>query len=248
MSGIALITGSGRGIGAATALLAARRGYAVCVNYLNNEKSAQEVVASIRKEGGTAIAVQADTAIEEEVDRMFQRVDNELGTLTALVNNVGMTGKSGRLDSFDAATMQRIFAVNVIGTMLCSQRAVQRMSTRHGGAGGTIVNVSSNQAIVGGGNQWLPYAASKGAINTFTVGLAKEVAGEGIRVNGVSPGVFETEIHANAGLGARLEKIRSEGPLGRIGRPEECAEAILWLMSGEAAYMVGAMLTINGGR
>jgi NAD(P)-dependent dehydrogenase (short-subunit alcohol dehydrogenase family) len=248
MSGVALITGSGRGIGAATAKLAAKRGYAVCVNYLHNEARADAVVAEIRSGGGRAIMVQADTANEDEVARLFERVDLELGPITALVNNAGITGKAGRLESFDAATMRRVMDVNIIGAMLCSQQAVRRMSTRNGGAGGVIVNVSSIAATLGGASQWIPYGAAKGAVNSFTVGLAKEVAAEGIRVNAISPGLVGTEIHVEAGLGDRLQKMIPMIPIGRIGKPEECAEAILWLMSGEAAYMIGSILTIAGGR
>jgi NAD(P)-dependent dehydrogenase (short-subunit alcohol dehydrogenase family) len=248
MSGVALITGSGRGIGAATAKLAAKRGYAVCVNYLHNEERADAVVAEIRAGGGKAILVQADTANEDEVAGLFERVDLELGPITALVNNAGITGKAGRLESFDAAAMRRVLEVNVVGAMLCSQQAVKRMSTKNGGAGGAIVNVSSIAANLGGANQWLPYGAAKGAINSFTVGLAKEVAAEGIRVNAISPGLIGTEIHAEAGLGDRLQKMIPMIPIGRIGTAEECAEAILWLMSGEAAYMIGSILTLSGGR
>jgi NAD(P)-dependent dehydrogenase (short-subunit alcohol dehydrogenase family) len=248
MSGVALITGSGRGIGAATAKLAAQRGYAVCVNYLKNEERAAEVVADIRAAGGKAIMVQADTANEREVIELFKRVDTELGPITALINNAGITGKAGRLDSYDADAIRRIFEVNVVGSMLCSQQAVQRMSTRNGGAGGVIVNLSSLAAQLGGGNQWIPYAAAKGAINSFTVGLAKEVAAEGIRVNAIAPGLIQTEIHAEAGVGDRLAKVLPQVPMGRIGTAEECAEAILWLMSGEAAYMIGSVLTLSGGR
>ena len=204
MPGVALITGSGRGIGAATAKLAAKRDYAVCVNYLKNEERADEVVAEIRAGGGRAILVQADTANEDEVARLFERVDLELGPLTALVNNAGITGRAGRLDSFDAKAIRRVLEVNVVGAILCSQQAVKRMSTRNGGAGGSIVNVSSLAATLGGANQWIPYAAAKGAINSFTIGLAKEVAAEGIRVNAISPGLINTEIHAEAGLGDRL--------------------------------------------
>jgi len=248
MSGVAIVTGSGRGIGAATAKLAARRGYAVCVNYLKNAERAEAVTADIRAAGGKAIMVQADTANEAEVIRLFERVDAELGPLTALVNNAGITGRAGRLDSFDAATMRRVLDVNVTGAMLCAQQAVKRMSTKTGGTGGSIVNVSSLAATLGGANQWVPYAAAKGAINSLTVGLAKEVAAEGIRVNAISPGLINTEIHAEAGLGERLQKVMPMVPMGRLGTAEECAEAILWLMSGEAAYMIGSILTISGGR
>jgi NAD(P)-dependent dehydrogenase (short-subunit alcohol dehydrogenase family) len=248
MSGVALITGSGRGIGAATAKLAAKRGYAVCVNYLKNEQRANEVVAEIRAGGGKAILAQADTANEDEVLRLFERVDAELGPVTALVNNAGITGRAGRLDSFDAKAMRRVLDVNVIGAMLCAQQAVKRMSTKNGGAGGAIVNVSSVAATLGGANQWIPYAAAKGAINSFTIGLAKEVAAEGIRVNAISPGLINTEIHAEAGLGERLKTVITMVPMGRLGTAEECAEAILWLMSGEAAYMTGSILTLSGGR
>jgi NAD(P)-dependent dehydrogenase (short-subunit alcohol dehydrogenase family) len=248
MSGVAIVTGSSRGIGAATATLAASRGYAVCVNYLKNEARADAVVAEIRAGGGRAIMVQADTAIEDEVVKLFERVDLELGPVTALVNNAGITGRAGRLDSFDAAAIRRVLEVNVNGAIYCSQQAVKRMSTRNGGAGGAIVNVSSLAANLGGANQWIPYAAAKGAVNSFTVGLAKEVAAEGIRVNAISPGLIATEIHAEAGLGDRLQTVIPMVPMGRLGTAEECAEAILWLLSGEAAYMIGGILTLSGGR
>lgn len=248
MSGVAIITGSGRGIGAATAKLAAARGYAVCVNYLKNEQSADAVVAAIRAGGGRAIMVRADTANENEVIKLFERVDLELGPVTALVNNAGITGRAGRLDSFDAAAIRRVLEVNVTGTIFCSQQAVRRMSTKKGGAGGAIVNLSSLAATLGGADRWIPYAAAKGAINSFTIGLAKEVAAEGIRVNAISPGLIDTEIHAEAGIGDRLQKVIPMVPMGRLGTAEECAEAILWLMSGEAAYMTGGILPLTGGR
>ncbi len=247
-AGVVLITGSGRGIGAATARLAARRGYAVCVNYVAKPERAEAVVGEIRSAGGRAIAVQADVADEAAVARLFERCDAELGPLTALVNNAGITGRAGRLESYDAAAMRRIFDVGAIGTLLCSQQAVRRLSTRQGGRGGTIVNVSSVAATLGGGGQWIPYAAAKAAVNAITLGLAREVAAEGIRVNAILPGVIETEIHAEAGTADRLRSIVPQVPMGRIGTPEECAEAVLWLMSGEAAYMTGAVLPLTGGR
>ena len=248
MAGVVLITGSGRGIGAASALLAARRGWAVCVNYVENADRAEAVVAEIRAGGGKALAVQADTALEKDVERLFGRVDAELGRLSALVNNAGVTGKAGRLDSYDAATIRRILDVNVVGTLLCTQQAVKRMSTRQGGGGGSIVNVSSIAAQLGGANQWIPYAAAKGAVNSVTTGAAKEFAAEGIRVNAIMPGLIDTEIHAQAGVADRLQKVIPQVPMGRIGTAQECAEAIVWLMSGEAGYMTGANLLISGGR
>ena len=248
MAGIVLITGSGRGIGAATALLAAKKGWSVCVNYVAKADRAEQVVAEIRQGGGKAIAVQADTAKEEDMKRLFEACDAGLGRLTALVNNAGITGRAGRLESFDAATMRRVLDVSVVGTMLCTQEAVKRMSTKSGGQGGAIVNVSSVAAQLGGANQWIPYAAAKGAVNSITIGAAKEFAAEGIRVNAIMPGLIQTEIHAEAGVGDRLAKVIPLVPMGRIGTAEECAQAILWLMSGEAAYMVGTNLLISGGR
>ena len=248
MAGIVVITGSSRGIGAASALLAAKRGWAVCVNYVTQADRAEQVVAAIRAGGGKAIAVRADTAREADVKRLFERVDADLGRLTALVNNAGITGRAGRLETFDAATMRRVLEVNVIGTLLCTQEAVKRMSTKLGGQGGAIVNVSSVAAQLGGANQWIPYGAAKGAVNSITTGSAKEFAPEGIRVNAIMPGLIDTEIHIEAGVGDRLQKVIPQVPMGRIGTAQECAEAILWLMSGEAAYMTGANLLISGGR
>jgi NAD(P)-dependent dehydrogenase (short-subunit alcohol dehydrogenase family) len=248
MTGIALITGSGRGIGAATAKLAARRGYAVCVNYLNQAGRAQAVVDEIRAGGGRAMLAQADTADESAVIGLFEQMDRELGRITSLVNNAGITGKAGRLDSYDSAALRRILDVNVVGAMLCSREAAKRMSTKNGGSGGTIVNLSSIAAVLGGANSWTPYAAAKGAINSFTVGLSRELAGEGIRVNAIMPGLVDTEIHAAAGVGDRLQALIPTVPMGRIGTAEECAEAIVWLMSNEAAYMTGALIPVSGGR
>lgn len=248
MPGTVLITGSSRGIGAATALLAAQRGWAVCVNYLKESARADEVVAQIRAGGGKAVAVQADTSDEAQVARLFERCDAEFGTLDALVNNAGITGKAGNLQSHDAAKIRRILDVNVTGLMLCSKEAARRMSTKNGGKGGHIVHVSSIAATLGGANQWLAYAAAKGGTNSLTVGMAKELAPEGIRVNAVSPGLIDTEIHAEAGVGDRLAKVIPQVPMGRIGTAQECAEAILWLISGESAYTTGAIIPITGGR
>jgi NAD(P)-dependent dehydrogenase (short-subunit alcohol dehydrogenase family) len=248
MSGVMVVTGGGRGIGAATARLAAKRGYAIAVNYVEKPDRAQGVVDEIRRGGGKAIAVQADVANAQDVARLFERVDAELGRVTALVNNAGITGKAGRLDSFDADTIRRILDVNVTGLLLCSQQAIRRMSTKHGGAGGSIVNVSSVAATLGGANAWIPYGAAKGAVNSITVGLSREVAGEGIRVNAILPGLIDTEIHAEAGVGDRIKSVIPSVPMGRIGTPEECAEAILWLCSGEAGYAIGAILPMTGGR
>ena len=245
---IALVTGSGRGIGAATALLAAKRGYAVCVNYLGREGRARAVVDEIRAGGGRAMLVQADTADEGAVVAMFEAIDRELGPLTALVNNAGITGRAGRLDAYDAAAIRRVLDVNVTGVMLCTREAVGRMSTKNGGKGGAIVNLSSVAGVLGGANQWTAYAAAKGAVNTLTVGLAREWAAEGIRVNAILPGLIETEIHAEAGLGDRLKELAPTVPMGRTGTAEECAEAILWLLSDAASYVTGALLPVSGGR
>jgi NAD(P)-dependent dehydrogenase (short-subunit alcohol dehydrogenase family) len=241
---VIVVTGGGRGIGAATALLAAERGFSVCVNYLKDKDSAVSLVKKIKK----GIAVQADVSSEAEVVRMFDEVDRQLGRITALVNNAGIVDRGTRVENMTAARIARMFAINVTGSFLCAREAVKRMSPRHGGAGGAIVNVSSIAAKLGGAGEYVDYAASKGAIDTFTVGLAKELGAEGIRVNAVRPGIIRTGIHAASGDPARLERIGASAPLGRPGDPEEVARAILWLLSGEASYLSGAIVDVSGGR
>jgi NAD(P)-dependent dehydrogenase (short-subunit alcohol dehydrogenase family) len=245
MSGVMLITGGGRGIGAATARLAAERGYAVCVNYRADEASARKLVDEI---GEKAIAVQGDVASEADVLRMFKTVDQKLGRLDVLVNNAGIVDRSSRVEAMTAQRIQRMLAINVTGSFLCAREAVKRMSTRHGGKGGAIVNVSSMAAKLGGAGDYVDYAASKGAIDTLTVGLAREVGAEGIRVNAVRPGVIRTEIHATSGDPGRVERIGAAAPLQRAGEAEEVARTILWLASGEASYITGALLDVSGGR
>jgi len=248
MAGVLIVTGGGRGIGAATAKGAAARGYGVGVNYARNRAAADEVVAAIRTAGGKAIAVEADVSAESEVARLFETVDRELGPVTALVNNAGVIDKQARLADIGAARIARMFATNVTGPFLCAREAVRRMSTKQGGPGGAIVNVSSAASRIGGGGEYLDYAASKGAIDTFTLGLAKEVALEGIRVNAVRPGVIYTEIHAAGGEPGRVDRMKSFVPMGRGGQPEEVAAAILWLLSDEASYITGTILDVAGGR
>jgi NAD(P)-dependent dehydrogenase (short-subunit alcohol dehydrogenase family) len=248
MDRVAIITGASRGIGAATALLAASRGYAVCVNFQKNEAAAREVVEAIVRGGGRAIAVGADVSREGDVVRLFETVDWELGTVTALVNNAGILEKQMRVDEMDAERIRRVFDTNVVGTFLCAREAVRRMSTNHGGKGGAIVNVSSGAARWGSPDEYVDYAASKGAVDTLTVGLAKEVAGEGIRVNAVRPGLVITDIHAAGGEPGRVERLKSSVPLGRGGQPDEVATAILWLLSDEASFTTGAILDVSGGR
>jgi len=245
---VLLVTGASRGIGAATALLAARKGYAVAVNYTSNAKAAQEVVTRIRAEGGKAIAVQADVAEEEQVLALFKAVDEQLGRLTALVNNAGVVDVTARLDEMSVARLKRMFDINVIGSMVCAREAVRRMSTRHGGSGGAIVNVSSAAARLGAPGQYLDYASAKGAIDSFTIGLAKEVAAEGIRVNAVRPGLIETEIHASGGLPDRVQQLAHLVPMQRGGSAEEVAEAIVWLLSPQASYTTMSLIEVSGGR
>lgn len=248
MDQVLLITGGGRGIGAATALLAAQRGYAVAVNYANNSLAADEVVRAIRAGGGTAMAVQADVGDEAQVLAMFEKVDARLGRLTALVNNAGVVDVQARVDEMSVARLERMFRVNVIGSFVCAREAVRRMSTRHGGSGGAIVNVSSAAARLGSPGQYVDYAAAKGAIDTFTIGLAKEVAAEGIRVNAVRPGLIDTEIHASGGMPKRAFELAPTVPMQRTGSAEEIAGAILWLLSAEASYATMALLDVTGGR
>ncbi|MBN8755803.1 MULTISPECIES: SDR family oxidoreductase [Variovorax] len=248
MDQVLLITGGGRGIGAATALLAAKRGYAVAVNYASNSLAADEVVRGIRAGGGTAMSVQADVGDEAQVLAMFEKVDAKLGRLTALVNNAGIVDVPARVDEMSVARLERMFRINVIGSFLCAREAVRRMSTKHGGAGGAIVNVSSGASRLGSPGQYIDYAASKGAIDTFTIGLAKEVADEGIRVNAVRPGVIDTEIHASGGLPDRAAALGPQVPMKRAGTADEIAGAILWLLSAEASYTTMALLDVTGGR
>jgi NAD(P)-dependent dehydrogenase (short-subunit alcohol dehydrogenase family) len=243
-----LITGGGRGIGAATALLAAQRGYAVAVNYASNSLAADEVVRTIRAGGGTAIAVQADVGDEAQVLAMFEKVDAKLGRLTALVNNAGVVDVQARVDEMSVARLERMFRINVIGSFICAREAVRRMSTRYGGAGGAIVNISSGAARLGSPGQYVDYAASKAAIDTLTIGLAKEVGDEGIRVNAVRPGLIDTEIHASGGMPDRAFELAPTVPMKRTGSPEEIAGAILWLLSAEASYTTMALLDVTGGR
>ena len=245
---VLLITGGSRGIGAATALLAAQRGFAVAVNYAANAPAADEVVRRIRAEGGTAIAVQADVGDEAQVLAMFAEVDAKLGRLTALVNNAGVVDMQARVDAMSVARLERMFRINLIGSFVCAREAVRRMSTRHGGSGGAIVNVSSAAARLGSPGQYVDYAASKGAIDTFTVGLAKEVADEGIRVNAVRPGLIETDIHASGGMPERAAALAPTVPMKRTGTPDEIAGAIVWLLSPEASYTTAALLDVTGGR
>lgn len=248
MKQVILITGSGRGIGAATALLASRRGYAVCINYRSDAAAAEALRRRIVDEGGEAIAVQADVGVEAEVLRLFATIDAQLGAITALVNNVGILETQCRLTEMSAERLQRVFTTNVVSYFLCCKEAVRRMSTASGGRGGAIVNVSSGAAKVGSPNTYIDYAASKGAVDTLTLGLSKEVAAEGIRVNCVRPGLIYTEIHASGGDADRVARMAASVPMGRGGQPEEVAEAILWLLSPAASYVSGTFIDAAGAR
>ncbi|MCW0210806.1 SDR family oxidoreductase [Achromobacter veterisilvae] len=247
MSRVMLVTGGSRGIGAAVARLAARRGYAVAVNYHARADAAQAVVEEIRGAGGRAVALQADVSQEAQVVRMFRAVDEELGRIDALVNNAGILETQMRVDSMSAERLLRVLSTNVVGAFLCAREAVRRMSTRHGGQGGAIVNVSSAAARLGSPNEYVDYAASKGAMDTMTIGLSKEVAPEGIRVNGVRPGTIYTEMHASGGEPGRVDRLKSAIPLRRGGTVEEVAGAVMWLFSDEAGYTSGSFIDVSGG-
>ena len=248
MNKVILITGSSRGIGAATARLAAERGYAVCVNYLANQPAAQAVVAEITANGGSAIAVQADVSQEADVVGLFAAVDRQLGALSALVNNAGTLETQMRVDEMDAARINRILTTNVTSYFLCAREAVRRMSTRYGGSGGAIVNVSSVASRLGSAGEYVDYAASKGAVDTLTIGLSREVATEGIRVNAVRPGFIYTDIHALGGEPGRVDRVKAVVPMQRGGQPIEVAHAILWLLSDEASYATGTFIDLAGGK
>jgi len=247
-SNVAIVTGSGRGIGAAIVKGLAEDGYAVAVNYIHNEAAASQVVSEIKSAGGIAFAIQADISKDADVVRLFAAVDRNFGTLTALINNGGVTGKFGRVEELSAATLESVFSVNVIGAFLCCREAVLRMSTRNGGSGGNIVNISSRAAQIGGAGEWIHYAATKGALDTLTIGLAREVAAEGIRVNAVAPGLIDTELHAAAGIPDRMQRLAPTVPMGRPGTADEVAGCVRFLLSPAAAYVTAAILPVSGGR
>jgi len=248
MNKLVIITGASRGIGAATAKLAAAQGYDVCISYLSNADAANDVVADVQAQGRRAIAVQADLGHEADVERLFETVDRDLGPITALVNNAGVLETHSRLDDMTWARWQRVFQTNVFGAFAASRAAVKRMSTKHGGQGGVIVNVSSIASRLGSPNEYVDYAASKAAVDTMTMGLAKEVAGEGVRVNAVRPGIVLTDIHASGGEADRPARIAPTIPMRRAGDADEIANTVLWLMSDEASYVTGSLLDVSGGR
>lgn len=248
MPGTVLITGGSRGIGAATASLAAQRGYTVCLTYRHNQAAADALVASIRAYGGRATALRADVSNEHDVSEVFAAIDAQDAPMVGLVNNAGILEHHMRVDQMDLGRLQRVFGVNVFGSMLCAREAVRRLSTQHGGQGGGIVNLSSAAARLGAPGEYVDYAASKGAIDVFTVGLAKEVAAEGVRVNAVRPGIIETDIHASGGEPGRVDRLKTTVPMLRGGRADEVAAAILWLLSDEASYVTGSILDVTGGR
>jgi NAD(P)-dependent dehydrogenase (short-subunit alcohol dehydrogenase family) len=246
--GVVLVTGGSRGIGAATAVLAAQRGYAVCINYVHNRAAADAVAHTIRQAGGRALAVAADVAVEADVVRLFETIDRELGSLTALVNNAGVLEKKMMTETMDAARINRVLMTNVTGSLLCAREAILRMSKRHGGSGGAIVNLSSMAAKLGGAGEYVDYAASKGAIDAMTIGLAKELADQGIRVNAVRPGLIYTDIHASGGEAGRVDRLSDTVPMKRGGTAHEVAEAIVWLLSEQASYSTGTFIDVAGGR
>ena len=248
MTDVVIVTGASRGIGAATALLAARRGYAVCVNYRDNHAAAEMVVGQIESSGARAIAVAADISIESEVMRLFETCDRTLGTLTALVNNAGVLETQRRLEDMDAARLHRVFATNVYGSFICAREAVRRMSVKRGGVGGAIVNVSSAASRLGAAGEYVDYAASKGALDTLTIGLANEVAEEGIRVNAVRAGFIYTDMHASGGEPERVDRVKAFVPMKRGGTAAEVAHAIVWLLSREASFTTGSFIEVTGGR
>ncbi len=244
---VAIITGGSRGIGRATAIAVASRGFRVCVGYASNEAAAQSVVSAIEARNGKAIAVKCDVGSERDILALFKAAD-KFGTLAALINNAGIVGPTSRVDEMSAERIQRMMAVNVTGSILCAREAVKRMSTRHGGKGGVIINLSSVAAKLGSPNTYVDYAASKGAINSFTVGLGYEVAGEGIRVAAIRPGLIDTEIHASGGEPDRAHRLAHAVPMKRVGTADEIANAIVWLMSDDASYVTSAILDVSGGR
>lgn len=248
MNKVILITGGSRGIGAATVLLAAKQGYAVCINYMRNENAALRLLEQIKMQGGRAMTIAGDVSVEADVMRLFNTVDESFGQLTALVNNAGILGKQSLVKDMSAERIQQVFATNVLGSFLCAREAVRRMSTKNNGKGGAIVNLSSAAARHGSPSEYVDYAATKGAIDTMTIGLAREVAAEGIRVNAVRPGIIDTDIHASGGKPGRVERMKDQIPMKRGGEPMEVAKAILWLLSDEASYITGTVIDVTGGR